>query len=169
MQVPMCFCSSLCKLMKSKVLGYDFGMRFLCARTMHTTRRSVTARIDLRYNMNVMFVVIDLTPTSNLCWTKSPPPLCDFMQWLDMEQTQQDKEWVQLQARWATERWQRMLHEEEKEEKRKKEQEEIRKRIQEVERQEAEEREADRERKRKRERRAKKAGPDAIRKDKYPR
>ena len=43
------------------------------------------------------------------------------MQWVDTEQTQQDKEWVQLQARWATERWQQMLHEEEKEEKRKKE------------------------------------------------
>ena len=90
------------------------------------------------------------------------------MQWLDTEQTQQDKKWVELQARWATERWQQMLHEEEKE-KRKNEQEEIRKRIQEVERQEAEEREADRERKRERARHAKKAGPDAIRKDKYPR
>ena len=86
-----------------------------------------------------------------------------------MEQTQQDKEWVELQARWAMERWQRMLHEEEKEEKRKKEQEEIRKRIQEVERQEAEEWEADRERKRERARRGKEAGPDAIRKGKYPR
>jgi len=70
------------------------------------------------------------------------------MQWLDTKQTQQDKEWVELEARWATKRWQRILHEEEKEEKRKKEQEEIRKRIQEVEHQEAEEREADRERKR---------------------
>ena len=56
------------------------------------------------------------------------------MQWLDTEQTQQDKEWAGLQARWATEMWQRMLHEEQKENKHKKEQEEIRKRIQEVER-----------------------------------
>ena len=88
------------------------------------------------------------------------------MQWVDMEQTQQDKGWVQLQARWATERWQQMLHEEEKEEKRKKEQEDIRKRIQEVECYQAEEREADRERKRERARRAKEAGPEAIRKGK---
>ena len=66
--------------------------------------------------MNVMFVVMDLTPTSNLRWIKSPPPLCDFMQWLDTKQTQQDKEWVEREAR-----WQRILHEEEKEEKRKKE------------------------------------------------
>ena len=67
------------------------------------------------------------------------------MQWVDTEQTQQDKKWVLLQARWATERWQRILHDEEKEEKCKKEQEEIRKRIQEVERQAAKERETDRE------------------------
>ena len=88
------------------------------------------------------------------------------MQWVDTEQTQQDKEWVQLQARWATERWQRMLHEDEKEEKRKKEQEEIRKSFQEVVRQEAEERKADMEKKRERARRAKEAGPEAIRKGK---
>ncbi|RLN19320.1 auxilin-related protein 2-like [Panicum miliaceum] len=61
-----------------------------------------------------------------------------------------------------------MLHEERMEEKCKKDQEEIRKRIEEVERQAVEEREADRERKRERARRAKEAGPDAIRKGKYP-
>ena len=27
-QVPMCFCGLLCKLMESKVLGDDFGRRF---------------------------------------------------------------------------------------------------------------------------------------------
>ena len=50
-------------------------------------------------------------------------------------------------ARWAAQRWQRMLHEEQMEEKRKKDQEEIQKRIAEVERQKAEEREADIQRK----------------------
>jgi len=55
------------------------------------------------------------------------------------------------------------------EEKREKDQEDIRKRIAEVEHQEAEEREADREKKRERVRRAKKAGPEAFRKEKYPR
>ena len=55
------------------------------------------------------------------------------------------------------------------EEKRKKDQEEIRKRIAEVERQEAEAREADKEKKQERAHRAKKAGPEAIRKGKYPR
>ena len=48
-------------------------------------------------------------------------------------------------------------------------QEEIQKRIAEVERQKAEERETDRERKRERARHAKEAGPEAIRKGKYPR
>ena len=62
-----------------------------------------------------------------------------------------------------------MLHEEKMEEKCKKDQKDIRKRIAEVERQEAEAREADREKKRERARRAKEAGPEAIRKEKYPR
>ena len=107
--------------------------------------------------------------TSNMIWRKTPPPLCDFVQWLDTEQSQQDKDHVERQARWAAQRWQRMLHEEQMEEKRKKDQEEIQKRIAEVERQKAEEPEADRERKRERARRAKEAGPEAIRKGKYPR
>ena len=55
------------------------------------------------------------------------------------------------------------------EEKCKKDTEEIRKRIQAMERNEAEELEAERERKRERARRAKEAGPEAIRKGKYPR
>jgi hypothetical protein len=90
------------------------------------------------------------------------------MQWLDTEQSQFAKDHVEREGRWARERWQRMLHEEPKEEKRKKEQEEIRRRMEEFKHQEAEEREADRERKRERAHHAKEAGPDAIRKGKYP-
>ena len=62
-----------------------------------------------------------------------------------------------------------MLHEEEKEEKRKKKQEEILKRMEQVDRKAVAEREADMERKRERAHRVKKAGPEAIRKGKYPR
>ena len=91
------------------------------------------------------------------------------MQWLHTEQSQEAKDHVERKARWAAERWQRMLHEGQMEEKRKKDQEEIQKRIAEVERQEVEEREADRERKRERARRAKETGSEAIRKEKYPR
>ena len=112
---------------------------------------------------------LTLNYDSNLCWTKSPPPLCDFMQWFDTVQSQQAKDFVEQQARWAAKRWRRMKHEEQQEEKRKKEQEEIRKRMEEVDRKAAAEREADRERKRERARRAKEAGPETIRKGKYPR
>ena len=62
-----------------------------------------------------------------------------------------------------------MLQEEKMEEKRKKDKEEIQKRFADVERRQAEEREPDRERKRERACRAKEAGPEAIRKGKYPR
>ena len=104
-----------------------------------------------------------------MIWGKTSPPLCDFVQWLDTEQSQEAKDHVEREARWAVKRWQRMLHEEQMEEKCKKDQEDIRKRIGEVEHQEAEERETDMEKKRERVRHAKKAGPEAIRKGKYPR
>ncbi|RLM65099.1 uncharacterized protein C2845_PM16G02810 [Panicum miliaceum] len=129
-QVPMCFCGSLCKLMESKVLGDDFGMRFFMCENYEydpTIRRGK-----------------------------------DRPKWLDTEQSQQDKDWVEREARWARERWQGMLHKEQKEEKRKKDQEEIRRRFEEVERVEAQKREVDREMKQERARRAKEAGPEAI-------
>ncbi|CAN6309143.1 unnamed protein product [Urochloa humidicola] len=100
-----------------------------------------------------------------------PPKLSGNMRpkWLDTEQSEEDKAHVEQKASAARASWQRMMHEEQQEEKRKKDQEEIRKRMEEIERQEAQEREADRERKRERARRAKAAGPEAIRKGKYPR
>ncbi|XP_039781155.1 hepatoma-derived growth factor-related protein 2-like isoform X2 [Panicum virgatum] len=133
----MCFCGSLCKLMKSRVLGDDFGMRFFMCEN----------------------------------YEYDPPNHYgkDRAKWLDTEQSQQDKDHVERQAKWAAQRRQRMLHEEQMDEKRKKDQEEIQKRIAEVECQKAEERETDRERKLERARRAKEAGPEAIRKGKYPR
>ena len=91
------------------------------------------------------------------------------MQWFDTEQSQQAKDYVEQQARWAAERWHRMKQVEKKEEKRKKDQEEIRKRIKEVDHKAAAECEANRERKRERACRAKEAGPEAISKGKYHR
>ena len=91
------------------------------------------------------------------------------MQWFDTVQSQQAKDFIEQKARWGAKHWRRMKHEEQQEEKRKKEREEIRKRMEEVDRKVATEREADRERKRERARRAKEAGPEAIRKGKYPR
>ena len=55
-----------------------------------------------------------------------------FVQWLDTEQSQQAKDHVGGEARWAAERWQQILHKEHMEEKRKKDQEHIQKRIEQV-------------------------------------
>ena len=141
-----------------------------CARITSTTRPNIMARTEKKYYKTLSeFVTFRSSNDYNMIWGKTPPPLCDFVQWLDTEQSQQDKDHVERQARWAAQRWQRMLHEEQMEEKRKKNQEDIQKRIAEVERQKAEEREADRERKRERARRAKEAGSEAIRKGKYSR
>ena len=140
-------------------------MRELRVRPAQTLRQGPSKGTTKHYQS---LSLSDIVMTSNMIWGKTPP-LCDFVQWLDTEQSQQDKDHVERQARWAAQRWQRMLHEEQMEEKRKKNQEEIQKRIAEVERQKAEEREADRERKRERARRAKEAGSEAIRKGKYPR
>ena len=79
------------------------------------------------------------------------------MQWFDTVQSQQAKDIMEQKESWAAERWRRTKHEEQQKEKRNKEQEEIRKRMEEV------------DRKRERARRAKEAGPEAIRKGKYPR
>ena len=79
------------------------------------------------------FPLLDLVLTCNMFWGKTPPPLCDFVQWLDTEQSQEDKDHVEREARWTAERWRRMQHEEQMEEKRKKDQKDIRKRFAEVE------------------------------------
>jgi hypothetical protein len=99
---------------------------------------------------------------------KTSPPLCDFMQWLDTEQSDYDKSYVEGEARDARERWLRMVEWEKREEK-KEEHKEMRQRQEMREREAAHACEADRERKSERARRAKAAGPDAIRKGKYPR
>ena len=91
------------------------------------------------------------------------------MQWLDAEQSEADKRYVEETGRSASERWRRMVESEKKTEKRKEQEEEIRIRREMKEHEAAEARQADRERKRERARRAKEAGPDAIRKGKYSR
>ena len=40
----------------------------------------------------LFFCDLTLSYDSNFCWTKSPPPLCDFMQWFDTVQSQQAKD-----------------------------------------------------------------------------
>ena len=103
---------------------------------------------------------------------KGPPPLCDFAQWIDTEQSEYHKNWVAREVAWIRELRLRRQQKKEEEEKRKKWQEDYRKRCERIEREAAEEREAERERKRERARRAKEAmedNPDAARKGKWPR
>jgi hypothetical protein len=90
------------------------------------------------------------------------------MQWLDTQQSDNDKRYVESEAHDARERWFRMIEAEKEEEKCKQQHEEIRVHQQMREHEEAHAREADRERKRGRARWAKEAGPGAIRKGKYP-
>ena len=35
---------------------------------------------------------------ANMFWGKTPPPLCDFVQWLDTEQSQEDKDHVEREV-----------------------------------------------------------------------
>jgi hypothetical protein len=89
------------------------------------------------------------------------------MQWLDCEQSEQDKRYVEEMGRSARERWLSMVQAEKQEQKRKEQQEEIRIRQEIKECEAAAAREADRERKKERACRAKQAGPDAMSKGKY--
>jgi hypothetical protein len=44
---PMCFCSDNCKLVRCKVLGYAYGMRFfMCANYVHDPISHSTANLE---------------------------------------------------------------------------------------------------------------------------
>jgi hypothetical protein len=81
---------------------------------------------------------------------KSLPPLCDFLQWLDTQQSDDNKRYVESMAHDARERWFHMIEAEKQEEKHKQQLEEIHVHRQMREREEAQAREAYRERKRER-------------------
>ena len=118
---------------------------------------------------------------------RSPPPLCEFIDYLDLEQSPEDIAEMERIAREARERWRAMeafdsfmqrsnqaLREEEEqrckyEAARKQEEEEARKRAEDRQRREREEREAERERMRERAHRARESGAAGLRKGKYPR
>jgi hypothetical protein len=56
-----------------------------------------------------------------MSFKKTPPPRFDFMQWLDTEQSNFDKRYVEGEARDARERWFRMVEWEERERERERE------------------------------------------------
>ena len=118
---------------------------------------------------------------------QSPPPLCEFIDYLDLEQSPEDIAEVERIAQDARARWRAIevfdgimqrsneaLREEEEQRRkfeavRKQEEEEARKRVQDRQRREIEEREAERERMHERAHRARESGAAGLRKGKYPR
>src|SRR6185295_11537444 len=50
--VPICFCGSLCKFMKSEVLGDDYGMRFFMCENYEFDPPKRYGRDRLRYHLN---------------------------------------------------------------------------------------------------------------------
>ena len=118
---------------------------------------------------------------------QSPPPLCEFIEYLDLEQSPEDIAEVERIAQEARERWRAMeqfdslmqrsnqaLQEEEeqrckREAARKQSEEEARKRAEDHQRREREEREAEGDRMRERARRARESGAIGLRNGKYPR
>src|SRR5438132_13761938 len=118
---------------------------------------------------------------------QSPPPLCEFIEYLDQEQSPEDIAEVERIAQEARERWREMeefdslmersnrtLREEEEQRRKreaasKKREEEARKRAEDRHRREREERDAERERMRERARRAREAGAAGLSKGKSPR
>ncbi|KAK8462072.1 hypothetical protein SEVIR_1G141301v4 [Setaria viridis] len=140
--VPMCFCGDPCKVAKSEE---------------HATYRQ-------RYWMCSNFA-FEPTFRQRRINMLTPPPLCDFEQWIDTEINPEDKEFLEYMMRWDVERkevYEKRLIEEAAEKEHKEEEE--RRRV-------AANRE-EREKKLERARRAKAAveeNPDALRKGKWPR
>ena len=82
--------------MKSKVLGDDFGMKFfMCENYEYDSPKHYGKdRAKVLQNTILCLPLLDLVMTSNMIWGKTPPPLCDFLQYH-----------VERQARWAAQRW----------------------------------------------------------------
>src|SRR5438128_1662751 len=102
---------------------------------------------------------------------QSPPPLCEFIDYLDLEQSPEDIAEVERIAQDARAHWRAMevfdsIMQRSNEALR---EEEARKRVEDRQRCEREEREAERERMRERARRARESGAARLRKGKYPR
>ena len=96
---------------------------------------------------------------------QTPPPLCDFEQWIDTEIKEEDKRYMEMCKKREVERLERV-------EKRRQEEAAEKERQEEMERRHAAERREERERKLERARRVKAAledNPDALRKGKWPR
>ncbi|KAG2587730.1 hypothetical protein PVAP13_5NG166700 [Panicum virgatum] len=140
--VPMCFCGNPCKVAESDEKDTYKQRYWMCANYAFDPPRRMI-RIGLL----------------------TPPPLCDFEQWIDMEIIPEDKRYMELCKKWEAERLERV-------EKRRQEEVAEKERKEEMERRHAAELREDRERKLERARHVKAAledNLDALRKGKWPR
>ncbi|CAN6234886.1 unnamed protein product [Urochloa humidicola] len=140
--VPMCFCGDSCKVAQSE--------------EEETYRQ--------RYWMCVNYA-FDPTPRQIRIGLMTPPPLCDFEQWIDTEIKDEDKAWLEKLKKWTAED-KELLERRRQAEAAEKERAAKRQRKLEAEAKE------EREKKLERVRRAKAAleeNPDALRKGKWPR
>ncbi|KAF2912205.1 hypothetical protein DAI22_02g202000 [Oryza sativa Japonica Group] len=140
--VPMCWCGDPCKVAKSDEEETYMQRYWMCA--------------------NFEF---EPTPEIRRINLMTPPPLCDFEQWIDTEIKPQNKERLEYMRQWDAER-------KEKIEQRRKEEAAEKEHKAEAERRRVAAYREERERKLERARRAKAAmeeNPDAQRKGKWPR
>jgi hypothetical protein len=104
---PMCFYGDKCKLVRCTVLGHAYGMTFfMCVNyaddpinpfDRNLIAKGLTTFLDYSFIISVLLFV-------DMFLKKTPPPLCDFMQWLDTEQFDFDKRYVEGAGRDARER-----------------------------------------------------------------
>lgn len=141
--VPMCFCGDPCMLQRSEEMDDTYGRRyFMCA--------------------NWAF---DPPPQAMMRGVLEPPPLCDFEQWVDLEQKEEHRKFVAGMKEFNEEIKEAIA-------KRKREEAFRTQRIEEEKMRQAAKRKEERQRKLERVRRAKAAlqdNPDALRKGKWPR
>ncbi|CAN6239698.1 unnamed protein product [Urochloa humidicola] len=78
--VLMCFCGDRCKVAQSEEEETYRQRYWMCA--------------------NYAF---DPTPQQIRIGLMTPPPLCDFEQWIDTEIKEKDKEWLETLKRWTAE------------------------------------------------------------------
>ncbi|TVU18985.1 hypothetical protein EJB05_35108, partial [Eragrostis curvula] len=97
---PMCLCGTPCRLVKSLVLGDDYGKRLWMCK-------------NYQYDPSQRLYSSDRRP-------RSPPPLCEFIEYVDTEQTLEDIAHVYRVAQRARRHWLDMEAEERREEERRK-------------------------------------------------
>ena len=137
-------------------------------RTVVSTHRFIVSRYVKQHRLFLVLRHYYFCCADTLS-TQSPPPLCDFIEWIDKEIDPNVKQAIEFRERIDREARERRAEEREYENIQERRRVELRARLEAVDRRLAAEREADRDKKRERARRAKAAAEDASNKGKYPR